>query len=74
MLAYYRIMLLFLSSHTVSPLSFLIPCRSLITRARTPQSKCVAVGEFAEDIGISFKVDMDFVCFMDGVFIDEGGE
>ena len=33
------------------------------------ESKCVAViGEFAGDIGISFKVDMDFVCFVDGVF------
>ena len=62
------------SSHTVSRLSFLILCRSLIARARTPESKCVAVGEFAGDIGISFKVDMDFVCFVDGVFRDEGGE
>ena len=73
-LAYYRILLPFCSSHPVSPLSFLIPCRCLIARACTHVSKCVAVGEFARDIGISFKVDMDFVCFVDGVFRDEGGE
>ena len=73
-LAYYRILLPFSSSHTVSRLPFLILCRSLIVHARTPESKCVAVGEFAGDIGISFKVDMDFVCFVDGVFSDEGGE
>ena len=73
-LAYYRILLPFSSSHTVSRLSFLILCRFLIARARTPESKCVAVGEFAGDIGIWFKVDMDFVCFVDGVFRDEGGE
>ena len=51
-LAYYRILLPFSSSLTVSRLSFLILCRSLIARARTPTSKCVAVGEFAGDIGI----------------------
>ena len=51
-LAYYRILLPFSSSYTVSRLSFLILCRSLIARAHIPKSKCVAVGEFAGDIGI----------------------
>ena len=64
-LAYYRILLPFHSSHTVSRLAFLILCRTIIARAHTPESKCVAVGEFARDIGISFKVDMDlFVLWM----------
>ena len=48
----------------------------IIARARTiPVSQCVAViGEFAGDIGISFKVDMDFVCFVDDVFRWRRGE
>ena len=57
-------------------LAFLILCYSLfkshfliVCACTTPEFKCVAViGEFAGDIGISFKVDMDFVCFVDGVF------
>ena len=48
----------------------------IITCARTiPKSKCVVViGEFAGDIGISFKVDMDFVRFVDGGFRWRRGE
>ena len=48
----------------------------IIARAHTiPKSKCFAViGEFAGHIGISFKVDMDFVYFVDGVFRWRRGE
>ena len=48
----------------------------IIARAHTiPESKCLAViGKFAGDIGISFKVDMDFVCFVDGMFRWKRGE
>ena len=73
-LANYRIVLPFSSSYTVLRLLFLILCRSIIVHVRTPESKCIAVGEFAGDIGISFKVDMNFIYFVDGVFRDEGGE
>ena len=40
-------------------------------RVASPKSKCIAVGEFAGDIGIWFKVDMDFV--MDGIYRETRG-
>ena len=73
LLPYYQILLPFSSFHTVSCLSFLILCHFLIASAGTPESNCVSVGEFVGDIGILFKVDMYFVCFVDSVFRDEEG-
>ena len=73
-LAYYRILLTFSSSHTMSRLTFFILCHSSIECACTPESKCVVVGVFPGDIGISFKVEMDFVFFVDVMYRDEGGE